>query len=209
MDQQAPSQNVSSLPKDSSESKTGFPDASVKIPVKTVIKIESPRSSANMAEDVKPPVSTDKRDSDSVSSTSSLSQNSSSDPEASPLAPKRQYRSPTLDVRKRVTPFSLNEEQPEYINSARKLGAGSENVEYMNIGRNRKFEGGNSSDTDSGVGGESDRPAHLIRNGGESRHGFGRRGEELQEENDGWGGDLMETGSLLHQSDLQLDLSKY
>lgn len=189
--------------------KTDETDAPVKVPVKTVIKIESPRSSIKPAEEVKPPVVVDKRDSDSISSASSLSQNSSSDQEVSPV-PKRQYKSPTLDVRKHVTPYSLNEE-PEYMNSPRNVPRDVQLPEYMNVNRGRKIEGGNSSDTDSGVGGDSDRPSHIMGNGGDSGRSLSRHEAELQEQEEleGWESHIMDTGSLLQPSELQLDLSKY
>ena len=199
--------STSNNAKESPESKTHSPPTTVRVPIKTVIKIESPRMDEKAGQ-VEPPVSNEKRDSDSVSSTSSLSQNSSSDQEVSPLAPKRMYRSPTLEVRKRVTPFTSTEEQPEYMNSPRGVGQKA-NAEYMNIGRSRKIEGGNGSDTDSGVGGESDRPAQQVKNGGQSRKGLVRQGEESQDEIENWEGSMMDTGSLLHTSELQLDLSKY
>ena len=57
--------------------------------------------------------------------------------------------------------------------------------------------------------GESDRPAQQVKNGGQSRKGLVRQGEESQDEIENWEGSMMDTGSLLHTSELQLDLSKY
>ncbi|XP_052796628.1 uncharacterized protein LOC128229029 isoform X3 [Mya arenaria] len=190
-----------------------------KVPQKTVIKVESPRSSSEVKEDSGIQSNGDRAETDSVSSmsNSSMSQTSGgSDQDMSPSAPKRKYQSPVLKSRKR----HLGSEEVEYVNSSRggqregsgRLGdiSGTSRhefhgqVEYMNISRKRQQDGvgngGNSSDTDSGVG-DSERHGYGLLNSGMGRGRGQMEGEGLA---DSWG-HKRDTGSNLH-SQLHIDL---
>lgn len=168
-------------------------------PIKTVIKIESPRP-------MRP-------DSDSDTS-SSLSQ--TSDTELSPLDKKLSAGS------SRQSGSSAGEAT---LNSRNlNINTTPDSVEYMNTGKNRKPDtNGNGSDTDSGVGGEGDRNLSIIQDDSRS---YGRsNGHQTERVSDDWDtppdtptdtptdtpSDIQSPGvlELPRQTELQLDLSKF
>ncbi|XP_052276810.1 uncharacterized protein LOC127876023 isoform X3 [Dreissena polymorpha] len=164
------------------------------LPQKTVIMIESPPNSMNASvTSATDSQASTKMDSDSVSSasTSSLSQNgtnsTNSDAEPSPTLPKKVYSSPVMKSRKRHQP-AQEEDHAEYVNSPRADDnnvkpsdfvhltgkASNEPVEYINIRQTKKFEvGSSSSDTDSGMGGDSERTTFSAEDG----RGYGQEAE--------------------------------
>ncbi|XP_053399277.1 uncharacterized protein LOC123557003 isoform X4 [Mercenaria mercenaria] len=185
----------------------------VKEPMKTVIKIESPRPS----EAVHRP---DKKDSESISSDTSSSM--TSDTDSSPVESKRK---PAYIPQDRSRQRPAADEETEIANSERfKIDSQKMNgqysrnynpeyVEYMNTGKNRKLDiGGNSSDTDSGVGGEGDRTLSSVQ---DSIQGQGRSNGKEEEPDDwdtppGTPTDVLQPGSrleLARNTELQLDLS--
>lgn len=177
--------------------------------MKTVIKIESPRpaETKNLA---------DKRDSESVSSDTSSSL--TSDADSSPVESKNKHTFVPYDSsRRQLIPQGdsmVKNLKNEQLNNDKIDSdySGNGEVEYMNTGKNRILEtGGNSSDTDSGVGGEGDR---TMSNAQENIHG---RSNSKEEETYDWDTppdtpkDALESSrlELARQTELQLDLSKY
>ncbi|KAL4230083.1 Frmpd3p [Mactra antiquata] len=167
----------------------------VREPIKTVIKIESPRP-------MRP-------DSDSDTS-SSISQ--TSDAELSPLTKQ------TVDSSKqnsgpnaREATLNGNTKHIDHTMQGRSL---SESVEYMNTGKNRKPDtNGNGSDTDSGVGGEGDRNLSIIQD--DARSYARSNGHQTERVADDWDTppdtpiDTQQRSGLdlPRQSELQIDLS--
>ncbi|KAH3839719.1 hypothetical protein DPMN_113152 [Dreissena polymorpha] len=176
--------------------------------------IESPPNSMNASvTSATDSQASTKMDSDSVSSasTSSLSQNgtnsTNSDAEPSPTLPKKVYSSPVMKSRKRHQP-AQEEDHAEYVNSPRADDnnvkpsdfvhltgkASNEPVEYINIRQTKKFEvGSSSSDTDSGMGGDSERTTFSAEDG----RGYGQEAEPDRR-----------IGSWLQQRRPTVDLSK-
>ncbi|XP_060597612.1 serine-rich adhesin for platelets-like isoform X4 [Ruditapes philippinarum] len=184
----------------------------VREPMKTVIKIESPRP----AEAVQKP---DKKDSESISSDTSSSM--TSDTDSSPMETKHKPNFISQD-RKRQRQSAGHEEEEansrrfkidsQKINGQYSGNSDTQYAEYMNTGKNRKLDiGGNNSDTDSGVGGEGDRNLSSLQDSIQDQ----RRSNGKEEEHDEWDTppgtptDALQSGrlELARHSELQLDLS--
>ena len=187
----------------------------VREPMKTVIKIESPRPTETM---LKP----DKKDSESISSDTSSSM--TSDTDSSPLEAKRKPNFVSQGGKKRQRESVDDEAEKMHtegfkadsqkINGQYSGHIDSQYVEYMNTGKNRKLDiGGNGSDTDSGVGGEGDRTLSSMQDSIQEQRRSNGKGEELDE----WDTppdtptNALQSGrlELARHSELQLDLSKY
>lgn len=187
----------------------------VKAPLKTVIKIESPRNTTVVT--INKP---EKRGLEAMSNdTSSVT---TSDTDSSPTEPKHKP-SDISTGRRQLVPCNgdeldspRSEIQSQEMNGKTDVNNTTDYVEYMNTGKHRNVEScGNSSDTDSGVGGEGDRTVSIAHDK------VSEHWQSKEEETDEWDTppdtpphtptDPLQSGrlELAGHTELQLDLSKY
>lgn len=182
----------------------------VKQPLKTVIKIESPRNTTIVS--INQP---EKRRLAAMSSdTSSVT---TSDTDSSPTEPKHKPSDIPTD-RRQLVPSSGDELDSPRTTQSQELNVNDNEdyVEYMNTGKHRNVEScGNSSDTDSGVGGEGDRAVSTVHDK------VPEHWQSKEEDTDEWDTppdtptqtptDPLQSGrlELARHTELQLDLSKY